>query len=125
MHHREIAARVALSRVKTEKSIRDILSHEARFVPVGRSGFWGLAEWKVETASIADVAAERMRGRKRPVTETEIFKLVLARRPCAFSSIGSTLAADRRFRRVRPADLEVVYRRLVRHPTLSITPDFH
>jgi len=108
LHHREIVRKEgAIPGAKTSKSIRRLLSYDPRFVPLGRSGFWGLAEWKVETASIADVAAERMRGRKRPVTEAEIFKLVLARRPCAFTSIGSTLAADRRFRRVKPVTWEL------------------
>lgn len=102
LHHREIAAKVAISRARTEKSIRDRLSYDPRFVPLGRSGFWGLAEWKAETGSIADVAAKAMCGRKRAFTEAEIFTLVRARRPCARGSIGSTLAADRRFQRVRP-----------------------
>ena len=76
MHHREIAAKVAISKVRAEKPIRELLSYDSRFVPLGRSGFWGLAEWKVETGSIADAAAKAMRGRKRPFTEAEIFNLV-------------------------------------------------
>jgi hypothetical protein len=102
LHHREIAAKLAVPRADKEKSIRNRLSYDPRFVPIGRSGFWGLAEWKAETGSIADVAASRMRGRKRLFTEAEILKLVLARRPCASNSINATLVADRRFVRAGP-----------------------
>ena len=102
LHYREIAAKeIAISKKRSEW-VRQIMSHDRRFVPVSRSGFWGLAEWKIETGSIADVAAKAMCGRKGPCTEAEIFDLVHARRPCAPGSIASTLVADGRFRRTKP-----------------------
>jgi RNA polymerase alpha subunit len=109
LHHREIAAREsAFLKQRSECSARQIMSYDHRFVPLGRSGFWGLAEWGLGTGSIADVAANEMRGRNRAFTEAEIFNLVRAKRPCARGSIGASLVVDARFLRVKPVTWELV-----------------
>ncbi len=102
LHYREIFSRAAVS-TKTAGGLRvNIMANDSRFVAVGRSGYWGLAEWKIETGRIADAAANVMSTREGALSETEIFDLVRSRRPCAKGSISSMLKADSRFRRVSP-----------------------
>jgi len=73
-----------------------------RFKPVGRSGLWSLSAWAFETGNVADVAARFLRESKRPMTEAELYPLILARRPVKLDSIGSLLRESGRFRRIRP-----------------------
>lgn len=103
LHFSELASQASVvSKTKGRFSLARILWADQRFVRVSRSGYWGLAEWNVETGSIADVAVAGLRQKGRALTETEIFQFVRNRRPCAEGSIGSTLVADRRFKRVGP-----------------------
>lgn len=107
LHYREIFSRAAVS-TKTAGGLRvNIMANDSRFVPVSRSGYWGLAEWKIETGSIADAAAKVMSTRKGALSEMKIFDLIRSRRPCAKGSISSMLNADSRFRRVKPLTWEL------------------
>lgn len=79
-------------------SVRSALSVDPRFVGIGCSGFWALAEWpNVETRSTPDVAADVLRRARNAINERTLYALVAARRPVKKRSIWSQLAADRRF----------------------------
>jgi len=82
--------------------VRGALSDDARFACIGRIGLWGLSKWNFETGTIADVSAKLLRECNRPMTEEELYPLIIARRPVKQHSIASLLRDDGRFRRTAP-----------------------
>jgi hypothetical protein len=98
LHFYEIRSRAAI--VSPNYSCPKMLGVDSRFVPIGGSGYWALAQWRIETGTIADVAAKVMAGQTRPLTKYEVFDLVRRRRPCLETSVASSLYNDRRFRKV-------------------------
>ena len=86
-----------------ERTVANHLAESKRFVAVARSGRWALPEWgRVETRSVAAIAADLLRESKLPLTEGELFDSIAARRPAKRQSIGTLLRQDGRFRRVGP-----------------------
>ena len=109
MHLREITAEIArttrTSRRRGVRSIAASLTGNKRFTPIGRTGYWVLAEWRnVETRTIADVAAEILGRSKIPMTSAQLYTLILARRPLALRSVSRLLNEDARFDRVGPSE---------------------
>lgn len=93
---------------KTRHQISVALSADPRFKPVGRSGYWALSTWKhVETRTVSDIAAELVRLRGKPVKESELYRLIRARRRVSANSIGKLLSQDSRFGRVAPLTWEL------------------
>ena len=103
MHHRELASeitRVAQNKSRGLKSIRASLANDPRFKPIGRTGTWALSTWRLETRSVAAIAAELLEKSKVPMTEEKLFRLISKKRPV--TSIGPHLSGDPRFQRVGP-----------------------
>jgi hypothetical protein len=102
-HFRELAFMIQELRAAArmnERATVSALSRDKRFKPIGRSGFWALAKWSVETRSIADLAHVFLTQHNRPATETELYKFISPRRKVARQSIGTLLGKDDRFMRV-------------------------
>jgi DNA-directed RNA polymerase delta subunit len=75
-----------------------------RFVAIGKSGYWALREWKgIETRTIADVAADLLASKGKPLHVDELFALIEKRRPAARISMETVLRQDPRFIRVARA----------------------
>jgi len=104
-HFRDLAFIIqevrAAPRMKTRATV-SALSCNKRFKPIGRSGFWTLAEWSVETRSITDLAHAFLTQHNRSATETDLYKFVSQRRKVARQSMGTLLGKDDRFMRVKP-----------------------
>jgi hypothetical protein len=105
-HFRELASLTkevrVTARTDNDRSTALALSADKRFKPIGRSGFWALTEWNVETRSIADLANVCLTQHDRAATEAELFAFISQRRKVGRESIGTLLAKDARFMRVAP-----------------------
>ena len=104
-HFRELTCMIQEFRAAApmnERATVSVLSRDKRFKPIGRSGFWALAKWSVETRSIADLALVFLTQHNRPVTETELYKFISQRRKVSRQSIGTLLGKDDCFMRVTP-----------------------
>ncbi len=104
-HHRSLEAAIveATQRTFLPRSVLGTLSHDRRFVSVGRSGLWALAEWKnIETRSAITIAADILQKSERPVKGKALIALVSRERarPVKVSSLRSQMAADPRFQRL-------------------------
>jgi hypothetical protein len=84
---------------RTPRHLAVIMSDDARFKCIGRSGIWGLTEWDFETNKITDLAAFFLRASNQAMTEEELYRLILARRPVGTKSVRTVLRDDPRFRR--------------------------
>lgn len=108
MHFRQIWAEI--SRLLPDRyaavsasAVSQRLSESGRFVPVGRSGTWALAEWThVETRSVPNIAAEMIAAAGAPIAEADLFQAIRRLRPVRRRSIATLLRDDGRFRRVAP-----------------------
>jgi len=112
MHRRELTLEVGAFKrragsLRTGRHVALAMSRDQRFRAIGRSGFWTLAKWGLETGDVADVAARCLGESDRPLTEGELFSLIASRRPVKFDSIMSALREDGRFRRVAPRTWEL------------------
>lgn len=112
MHRRELASEVGRFKgragsLRSALHVVAAMSRDKRFRAIGRTGFWILANWDIETGDIADVAARCLSKSDRPLTEAELFPLIAARRPVKLNSIMSSLRDDGRFRRVAPRTWEL------------------
>jgi len=89
--------------VASRRTVSRRLTSSTRFVPVGRSGFWGLSRWaNLETGTIADVSAALLARAGAPLTEDALACLMRPIRALSEKSIGSLLRLDRRFRKIGP-----------------------
>lgn len=69
------------------RSIQQQLVADSRFLPIGRSGKWVLAEWKsFRKEPILELIEEYFHLRKSPVTLNEVTEYVVAKRPDASAS---------------------------------------
>jgi hypothetical protein len=76
------------------------LSADPRFVPLGGSGFWALAEWpNIELRPVPDIVAAVLGATTASMTVEEVFRVVLAQRPVSRRTIEVTLSRDMRFKR--------------------------
>lgn len=112
MHRRELTLEVGgfkrrAGSLRSAKHVVGAMSRDIRFKAIGRSGFWILAKWDIDTGDIADVAARCLSKSNRPLTEAELFPLIAARRPVKLNSIMSSLRDDGRFQRVAPRTWEL------------------
>jgi len=95
---REINHRlVSLGQHKITKStLSNQIVGEGRFVPIGRSGQWGLKSWPdINTKSVLTLIEECLITYNKPATIDEIFTYVLARRTVKRRSV-STYLHDRK-----------------------------
>ncbi len=84
---REINAKTR-GRSLTVRNLANQLSEDARFVPVGRSGEWGLRSEHAEDARpIVEMMLEALRRAGRPMAAGEIQAAVAARRKVADASV--------------------------------------
>ena len=112
MHFRELAAKVSRLRgkarpIKSPIHVGVALSYDPRFKPIARTGLWVLAEWNVETRTIADIAADFLRDSEKPLTEAELYELIGTRRPINRISISTSLRDSGRFCRTGPRTWEL------------------
>jgi len=109
LHFREIGKRAGISVIEQERRARPFcrvntaLDSDKRFAHIGRSGLWGLSDWKgIEDRTIVEIAFALLKKARKPMTELELFAIISKRRPCASNSIGTILKPDQRFERVAP-----------------------
>jgi DNA-directed RNA polymerase delta subunit len=108
MHIQELTVTLAETAAgrkrRTAQDTVALLWPSARFVAIGKSGYWALPEWKnVETRTIADVAVDLLTSIGKPLHVDELFALIEKRRPAARISMGTVLRQDPRFVRVARA----------------------
>lgn len=82
------------------RNIINQISTDDRFVPIGKSGLWGLSEWSVNTGTIIDLMKQCFMTLNRPATSEEIYKYVLEKRPVQKSSIDAYLIFQDAFAKV-------------------------
>lgn len=99
---REMNHRLALYDKKTvnARNLANQMSSDDRFVPIGRSGEWGLSGWSVDTGTIIDLMKQYLISQNKPSTADEIFTYVRERRPVQKSSIDSYLIFQDDFAKV-------------------------
>ena len=76
------------------------ISSNDYFVPIGRSGEWGLSSWSMDTSTIVDLMKQYLIARNEPATADEIYLYVSERRPVQKSSISAYLAFNKGFMKV-------------------------
>ena len=108
LHFRELAARMAAGGKSASKFLPEQLSKDSRFTPIGRSGFWGLVEWGLETRSVVTIALEILRGSPAPMRVRQLFDRISTCRLVNYHSLARQLAADARFRKVGPGQWTAV-----------------
>jgi len=71
-----------------ERRVQGQLCSDDRFVPIGKSGYWGLQTWEhLDTGSIVEVMEEFFLIRNKPATVDEVYSYVSERRPVSKKSI--------------------------------------
>jgi hypothetical protein len=98
LNHR--LARAGQPKVK-QRNLGNQISTDGRFVPIGRSGLWGLKAWpNLESRSISELIEQFLTERNQPSTVSEIYSYIQQRRPVKRSSVEIYLAETKRFRKV-------------------------
>ncbi len=87
-------------RLLRTENLSNQLANDDRFVPIGRSGSWGLKAWNLETRSILDLMEKCLTIHNRPMSANEIFTYVQESRPVNPNSIAMYLTTNQRFRKV-------------------------
>jgi hypothetical protein len=64
------------------------LFHDPRFKPVGKLGYWTLAEWNQETGTVRDVIAKVLSEAAAPMSTNDIVRAVRSRIPCSAKSVS-------------------------------------
>ena len=107
MHGRDIARRANREAFKHgERLTMDFhnvstrLSADERFVSIGRSGEWALAQWNVETGTILRLMEDAFHETGEPLSSDQLFAAVSSQRPVQKSAIVSYLSNEDRFVRV-------------------------
>lgn len=74
---------------------------DARFITVGKSGFWGLRSWgNIDTRSILELMERFLITLDRPATVDEIYNYIKERRPVSKNSISFYLSMKDTFKEV-------------------------
>ena len=76
------------------------ISRDNRFVPIGRSGEWGLSSWSLNIKTIVDLMKQCLIARNESVTVEEIYAYVSERRPVRRRSVQVYLASINDFAKV-------------------------
>jgi hypothetical protein len=113
MHLRELPMQTFAPNAITDPRLLNNLSSnlkgDRRFVALGQSGFWALADWAfVDARYIVDVAAAILRRSGNPLHQDQLFTLISRRRALKASSIPALLRRDGRFERVAPRTWRLV-----------------
>jgi hypothetical protein len=82
------------------RNLRNQMSTDNRFVPIGRSGEWGLSDWALNTETIVELIRQCLRTRNQPSTADEIYAYVKERRPASNKSICTYLSSVDDFAKV-------------------------
>lgn len=78
-----------------ERRVQGQLCSDDRFVPIGKSGYWGLKTWEhLDTGSIVEVMEEFFLIRNKPATIDEVYNYVSERRPVSKKSIIAYLGIN-------------------------------
>ncbi len=78
-----------------ERRVQGQLCSDDRFVPIGKSGYWGLETWEhLDTGSIVEVMEEFFLIRNKPATVDEVYNYVSERRPVSKKSIIAYLGIN-------------------------------
>jgi Sigma-70, region 4 len=78
-----------------ERRVQGQLCSDERFVPIGKSGYWGLKTWEhLDTGSIVEVMEEFFLIRNKPATADEVYNYVSERRPVSKKSIIAYLGIN-------------------------------
>ena len=79
-------------------NLRNQLSNDQRFAPIGNSGEWGLKAWDhLETGRIIDLIERYLTERNEPASVEDIYAYVAARRPVTRSSVQVYLSTRSEF----------------------------
>ncbi len=85
-------------RKKIDKlSLQQQLNMDKRFVPLGKSGFWTLAEWGEDNLSMYDLITNTLILFNKPLTKKEIFNNIQKSRPFIKTRSLDTLIYDSRY----------------------------
>jgi DNA-directed RNA polymerase delta subunit len=83
------------------RTLGQVLSTDGRFIPIGKSGNWGLKTWlHIETRSVRELIEESLVVANKPITEKEIFTWISKRRSVNQRSIITYLNNEERFVKV-------------------------
>lgn len=86
------------ARPMAERNVANQLhANSDRFEPIGRSGYWALKIWGVETNSIVTLMRQYLMLQNRSCSTGEITAYVLSKRPASENSITSYLATRPEF----------------------------
>jgi hypothetical protein len=99
---REINHRLTLhgKRIVNPRNLANQMSNDNRFVPIGRSGEWGLSSWSVDTGTIVEQMKLYFIARNEPATADEIYSYVSERRPVRKGSVEAYLTFQEDFAKV-------------------------
>lgn len=76
------------------RTVTNYMVGDERFVCQGRSGFWGLAEWGIESRGVRELMAEALQLAGTPLSSNGIYKHVSAIRPVSPNSVTAYLSQD-------------------------------
>lgn len=76
------------------RTVTNYMVGDERFVCQGRSGFWGLAAWGVESRGVRELMAEALHRAGTPLSSNAIYERVSAFRPVSPRSITAYLHQD-------------------------------
>ncbi len=100
---REINYRLNESgRKKVDKaSLQQQLNMDKRFVPLGKTSFWTLAEWGEDNLSMYELITNTLIHFNRPLTKNEIFSNIHKSRPFIKSRSLDTVIYDSRYKQLK------------------------
>jgi hypothetical protein len=82
-------------------AISYILGRDRRFVAVAQSGYWALTEWSdIETRSVAKIAFDEITKARRPLSQSELYTLISAKRFLNRRSLTKLLGQTNRLMRL-------------------------
>ena len=95
MHNSQLLRRFKLRHpdlLQSDRLLTVRMFVDPRFRPIGRSGYWVLAEWNQETGTIREVIAKVLEEAEGPMHINDILRVVRVRVPCKETSIRAYLA---------------------------------
>ena len=97
MHNTQLLRMVKARRpdlLENDRLLTVRLFHDPRFKPVGRLGYWTLAEWNKETGTVLEVIAKVLEEAAAPMSTDDIVRAVRSRIPCSPKSVNSYLTGS-------------------------------
>jgi DNA-directed RNA polymerase delta subunit len=83
-----------------ERTLVNYLTIDERLVPQGKSGFWGLKSWDINTSTIVELMEKCLVQKNSPASEEEIYEYVLTRRQVSRASIKMYLNQNDKFLKI-------------------------